>query len=120
MAIFNNVFFFLQGLICLNGDIIRRDSIDQMPSGNAKYLMNSVFELAQRLNQFRLSDAEIGLFCAVVIISAGKSFDEKTNKKRSLKCSHFNFRFFIRSLQIAPASATPSSCRRCRDVSRRS
>merc|ERR1719412_1707347 len=31
--------------------------------------MDSVFELAQRMNQFRLSDAEIGLFCAVVIIT---------------------------------------------------
>merc|ERR1719219_2654651 len=31
--------------------------------------MDSVFELTQRMNQFRLSDAEIGLFCAVVIIT---------------------------------------------------
>lgn len=61
-----------QGLICLNGDIIRKDTINQMPPGNARFLMDSVFELAQRLNQFRLSDAEIGLFCAVVIITAGK------------------------------------------------
>lgn len=60
-----------QGLICLNGDIIRKDTIDQMPQGNAKFLMDSVFELAQRLNHFRLSDAEIGLFCAVVIITSG-------------------------------------------------
>ncbi|QQP55580.1 Ecdysone-induced protein E75a, partial [Caligus rogercresseyi] len=40
-----------------------------MPAGNAKFLMDSVFELAQRLNQFHLSDAEIGIFCAVVIIT---------------------------------------------------
>merc|ERR1719312_744502 len=31
--------------------------------------MDSVFELAQRINCFRLSDAQIGLFCAVVIIA---------------------------------------------------
>ena len=43
-----------------------------MPAGNAKFLMDSVFELAQRINRFHLSDAEIGLFCSVVIISAGK------------------------------------------------
>ena len=61
------------GLVCLNGDIIRKDTINQMPQGNPKFLMDSVFELAQRLNTFRLSDAEIGLFCAVVIITAGKS-----------------------------------------------
>merc|ERR1712061_207165 len=40
-----------------------------MPAGNAKFLLDSVFELAARLNHFRLSDAEIGLFCAVVIIT---------------------------------------------------
>ena len=45
-----------------------------MVPGNAKFLMDSVFELAQRLNHFRLSDAEIGLFCAVVIITPGKYF----------------------------------------------
>ena len=45
-----------------------------MPAGNAKFLLDSVFELAARINRFRLSDAEIGLFCAVVIITAGMSF----------------------------------------------
>ena len=44
-----------------------------MPAGNAKFLLDSVFELAARINRFRLSDAEIGLFCAVVIITAGMS-----------------------------------------------
>nr|ANQ45197.1 ecdysone-induced protein E75a [Lepeophtheirus salmonis salmonis] len=58
-----------QSLVCLNGDIIRKETINQMPAGNAKFLMDSVFELAQRLNQFNLSDAEIGIFCAVVIIT---------------------------------------------------
>ena len=47
-----------------------------MPPGNAKFLMDSVFGLAIRMNQFGLSDAEIGLFCAVVIITAGKSTHE--------------------------------------------
>jgi nuclear receptor subfamily 1 group D protein 3 len=61
-----------QGLICLNGDIIRKETINAMPSGNAKSLMDSVFDLAQRINRFRLSDAEIGLFCSVVIITADR------------------------------------------------
>ena len=72
-----------------------------MPAGNAKFLMDSVFELAQRINRFRLSDAEIGLFCSVVIITAGtathfnlisvcymsKHFDEiiKNQEKKHLK-----------------------------------
>ena len=62
---------FPQGLICLNGDILQRETIEEMPQGHAKFLMESVFELAKRLNRYRLSDAEIGLFCAVVIITAG-------------------------------------------------
>ena len=55
----------------MNGDVIRRETISAMPAGNAKFLMDNVFELTQRINRFQLSDAEIGLFCAVVIISAG-------------------------------------------------
>merc|ERR1719232_687667 len=61
-----------QSLVCLNGDVIKRETISAMPAGNAKFLMDSVFELAQRINRFRLADAEIGLFCAVVIIAADR------------------------------------------------
>ena len=66
------MFQFFQSLVCLNGDIIKRETISAMPAGNAKFLMDSVFELAQRINRFRLADAEIGLFCSVVIIAAGR------------------------------------------------
>jgi len=61
-----------QSLVCLNGDVIKRETISSMPAGNAKFLLDSVFELAARINRFRLSDAEIGLFCAVVIITADR------------------------------------------------
>jgi len=61
-----------QSLVCMNGDVIRRETISAMPAGNAKFLMDNVFELTQRINRFSLSDAEIGLFCAVVIISADR------------------------------------------------
>merc|ERR1719189_241971 len=61
-----------QSLVCLNGDVIKRATISEMPAGNARFLMDSVFELAQRINKFGLSDAEIGLFCAVVIITADR------------------------------------------------
>merc|ERR1719273_1406936 len=61
-----------QSLVCLNGDVIKRETISSMPAGNAKFLLDSVFELALRMNQFGLSDAEIGLFCAVVIITADR------------------------------------------------
>ena len=63
----------MQGLVCLNGDFLRKETVTMMPPGNAKFLMDSVFALAQRMNEFRLSDAEIGLFCAVVIITAGNT-----------------------------------------------
>ena len=67
-------------MVCLNGDVIRRETISAMPAGNAKFLMDSVFELAQRINRFHLSDAEIGLFCSVVIISAGTVYyNDKTS-----------------------------------------
>merc|ERR1711892_1428137 len=62
-----------QSLVCLNGDVIKRETISSMPAGNAKFLMDSVFELAQRINRFRLADAEIGLFCAVIIKTADGS-----------------------------------------------
>merc|ERR1712223_1543341 len=61
-----------QALICLNGDLIQKETITHMPPGNAKFLMDLVFGLAIRMNQFGLSDAEIGLFCAVVIITADR------------------------------------------------
>jgi len=61
-----------QRLVCLNGDVIKRETISAMPAGNAKFLLDSVFELAQRINRFRLADAEIGLFCSVVIIAADR------------------------------------------------
>jgi len=57
----------------LNGDIIHREIVQQLPPGNAKIMMESVFIAAQKINHLRLSDAEIGLLCAIVIISPGKS-----------------------------------------------
>ena len=74
-------------MVCLNGDVIKRETISAMPAGNAKFLMDSVFELAQRINRFRLADAEIGLFCAVVIIAAGKNTYEL--QIYLVKCSYY-------------------------------
>ena len=77
-----------------------------MPAGNAKFLMDSVFELAQRINRFRLADAEIGLFCAVVIITAGEfalsPIIQTVSKEMQLS-----------SYQIAPAFATLKSLVKC-------
>lgn len=57
-------------MICLNGQVLKRDSIHN--SSNARFLMDSMFDFAERMNAFRLSDAEIGLFCSVVVIAADR------------------------------------------------
>lgn len=57
-------------MICLNGQVLKRESIHN--SSNARFLMDSMFDFAERLNALRLSDAEIGLFCSVVVIAADR------------------------------------------------
>lgn len=57
-------------MICLNGQVLKRDSIHN--SSNARFLMDSMFDFAERMNAFRLSDAEIGLFCSIVVIAADR------------------------------------------------
>ncbi|XP_019762982.1 ecdysone-inducible protein E75 isoform X1 [Dendroctonus ponderosae] len=57
-------------MICLNGEVLKRDSIHN--SSNARFLMDSMFDFADRMNTLRLSDAEIGLFCSVVVIAADR------------------------------------------------
>jgi nuclear receptor subfamily 1 group D protein 3 len=36
-----------------------------------------MFEFAERLNSLALNDSELGLFCAVVVIAAGKFLSTK-------------------------------------------
>ena len=57
-------------MLCLNGQLLRRDALHN--SSNARFLMDSMFEFAERLNSLGLNDAQLGLFSAVVIIAAGK------------------------------------------------
>lgn len=57
-------------MICLNGQVLKRESIHN--SSNARFLMDSMFDFAERLNSLRLSDAEIGLFCSIVVIAADR------------------------------------------------
>ncbi|KAB0794663.1 hypothetical protein PPYR_11502 [Photinus pyralis] len=57
-------------MICLNGQVLKRESIHN--SSNARFLMDSMFDFADRMNSLRLSDAEIGLFCSVVVIAADR------------------------------------------------
>ncbi|KAJ8674913.1 hypothetical protein QAD02_010699, partial [Eretmocerus hayati] len=57
-------------MICLNGQVLKRESIHN--SSNARFLMDSMFDFAERVNALRLSDAELGLFCSVVVIAADR------------------------------------------------
>lgn len=61
--------YFLQtnSMICLDGQVLKREAIHN--SSNARFLMDSMFDFAERLNSLRLSDAEVGLFCSVVVIA---------------------------------------------------
>ncbi|KAI1291888.1 Ecdysone-inducible protein E75 [Halotydeus destructor] len=54
-------------MICLNGLVLRRESLHS--ASNARFLMDSMFDFAERMNGLGLSDNEIGLFCAVVVIA---------------------------------------------------
>ncbi len=64
-------------MICLNGLVLRREALHS--ASNARFLLDSMFDFAERLNALRLTDQEIGLFCAVVVIAAGKSSEALTH-----------------------------------------
>jgi len=54
-------------MLCLNGQVLKREALHN--SSHARFLMDSMFDFAERLNCMRLSDAELSLFCAVVIVA---------------------------------------------------
>lgn len=54
-------------MLCLNGQLLRREALHT--SVNARFLMNSMFDFAERVNNLCLSDAELALFCAVVVLA---------------------------------------------------
>nr|ADR78567.1 ecdysone response nuclear receptor E75D [Agelena silvatica] len=57
-------------LICLNGQVLRRESLHT--ASNARFLLDSMFDFAERLNALHLSDSEVGLFCSVVVIASDR------------------------------------------------
>ncbi|XP_053213223.1 nuclear hormone receptor E75-like [Panonychus citri] len=54
-------------MICLNGMVLKRDSLHSQSS--ARFLLDSMFGFSEMLNALGLTDHEIALFCAVVVIS---------------------------------------------------
>lgn len=86
-------------MLCLNGQLLRRDALHN--SSNARFLMDSMFEFAERLNSLQLNDAELGVFCAVVIVAAGNNQNLTFNNfSLSLNPVFFFFFFLIRSTRI--------------------
>ncbi|KAG5667411.1 hypothetical protein PVAND_015392 [Polypedilum vanderplanki] len=57
----------MDSIVCLNGQLMRRDSIQN--GANARFLVDSTFKFAERINAMQLTDAEVALFCAVVLIA---------------------------------------------------
>lgn len=57
----------IDSIICLNGQLMKRDSIQN--GANARFLVDSTFKFAERMNSMHLTDVEIALFCAVVLIA---------------------------------------------------
>ena len=82
-------------MLCLNGQLLRRDALHN--SSNARFLMDSMFEFAERLNSLQLNDAELGVFCAVVIVAAGNN-QNFTFNNFSLSLNLVFFFFFLNQI----------------------
>lgn len=57
----------MDSIVCLNGQLMRRDSIQN--GANARFLVDSTFKFAERINAMQMTDAEVAMFCAVVLIA---------------------------------------------------
>ncbi|CAL4086726.1 unnamed protein product [Meganyctiphanes norvegica] len=54
-------------MLCLNGQLLRREALQTSP--NARFLMDSMFDFAERVNHLDLADSELAIFCAIVILA---------------------------------------------------
>ncbi|XP_063226152.1 ecdysone-inducible protein E75 isoform X3 [Bacillus rossius redtenbacheri] len=71
-------------MICLNGQVLKRESIHN--SSNARFLMDSMFDFADRLNSLRLTDAEVALFSAVVVVAPDRPGLRNTDIIERMQC----------------------------------
>ncbi|XP_048367022.1 nuclear receptor subfamily 1 group D member 2 isoform X1 [Sphaerodactylus townsendi] len=63
----------------------RKYSLDDLRSMGAGDLLNSMFEFSEKLNSLNLSDEEMSLFTAVVLVSADRSGIENVNSVEALQ-----------------------------------
>lgn len=86
-----------KSLMLLNGSIYWRDGCSSSAStpnvlGQGHFLVDSLFDFVDRFNILNLNDADIAMFCAVVLISPGNNWTKnclKVLKKRLQKCFSF-------------------------------
>ncbi|XP_019065507.1 nuclear receptor subfamily 1 group D member 2 isoform X1 [Fukomys damarensis] len=63
----------------------KKYSVDDLHSMGAGDLLNSMFEFSEKLNALQLSDEEMSLFTAVVLVSADRSGIENANSVEALQ-----------------------------------
>ncbi|ODN04245.1 Ecdysone-inducible protein E75 [Orchesella cincta] len=54
-------------MLCINGELLERETISAHQ--NARFLLDSMFKFAEQFNKLGLTDEQIGLFCAVVVMA---------------------------------------------------
>ncbi|GAU93778.1 hypothetical protein RvY_05664 [Ramazzottius varieornatus] len=55
-------------LLCPNGQVLRRD-LPALTGSNARFLVDSMFDFAERFNHMDLTDAEIAVFSAIALMA---------------------------------------------------
>ncbi|CAG7727045.1 unnamed protein product [Allacma fusca] len=53
-------------MLCVNGQILEKHAVSAQ---NARFLLDSMFKFAEQFNSLGLSDEQIGVFCALVVIA---------------------------------------------------
>ncbi|KRY74461.1 Nuclear hormone receptor E75, partial [Trichinella pseudospiralis] len=61
-----------KSLMLLNGSIYQRGASIQGGAGPSRFLVDSLFDFIERFNALELTDVEMALFSAVVLISSGR------------------------------------------------
>lgn len=88
-------------MICLNGQVLKRESLQH--TSNARFLMDSMFDFADRLNKLQLMDSELGLFCAVVVIAADRPGLRNTELVEKMQGK------LMQALQVAVSQGHPQN-----------
>ncbi|XP_021943667.1 ecdysone-inducible protein E75 isoform X4 [Folsomia candida] len=54
-------------MLCINGELLERETVSAHQ--NARFLLDSMFKFAEQFNKLGLSDEQIGIFCAMVVLA---------------------------------------------------